>query len=212
MYQMTERKMSEAYSDITSTIEPVVKIGTSGFVLCLGASISGIEYFESTYPEEWKLIYEKQRYAIYDSSALWALARSGISRWSEIASGDGRVLKHASQYGITYGATASRLHKFKRYVITAARPDRELTDLELEVISSVLDEIIASVEVNKNKLTDIEISTLRRIAAGDSASEIAASDGVKLVAVKKRSGTIRKKLAAKNITHAVRIATLRNII
>ncbi len=212
MYQMTERKIDEAYSDLNNIIEPIVKISTSGFVLCLGASISGIDHFESTYPEEWKVIYEKQRYAIYDSSALWAIARSGIARWSEIASSDGRVLKHASQFGISYGATASRLHKFKRYVITTARPDREFTDLELETISGVLDEIIASVEIHKNRLTDVEISTLRRIAAGDSASEIAATDGVKPVAVKKRSATIRKKLAAKNITHAVRIATLRNII
>lgn len=193
-------------------IEKLRQIGTSGFILAFNMTFRGPEHLHSEYPKLWRRIYEERNYYFVDPVLLWGVSRTGNKRWSEIRLPDVRnVMTEARKFDLNYGAVFSRKYQYKRSFLTVARADRELTDVELEVLGSKFDSWVEMVVGNVH-LTEAEQEVLRYLRDGLGQREIADTLGISESAVKQRVQKACSKLQAKTRAQAVAIAVARNLL
>lgn len=185
-------------------------LGPSGFIMGYGWGLRGIEHLHSTYPEKWRETYETRNYFVGDPILIWHMANTGEKRWSEIKSPDLRgVMKHATEFGLVYGAVFSRKTGLKKSFLTLARSDRELTDEEISEVAAKFSIWVETV-LARASLTEAELAVLRAFRDGLGQRETAEALGIAESTVKQRAIRACSKLGAQTRTQAVAIAVQRN--
>lgn len=191
-------------------VERLREIGPAGFTLAFNLTARGPEHLQIEHPPAWRKLYEDRNYHFTDPVFVWAIANPGNRRWSEVPLPDVRgVLAAARRYGLNHGAVFSRKINGKHSVMTLARPDRELTDTELELAAAKFESFL-DVVVGAPLLTDGELEVLRALKDGYGQAEIAAILSISESAVKLRCQKACSKLNARTRTQAVAIAVARN--
>ena len=185
------------------------QIGTSGFIMGFGWGLRGLPQVYSTYPAEWRDIYESKTYTAGDPVLLWHMMHTGEKRWSDITFPDVRgVLKAAEKFGLKYGAMFSRRTRGKASFLSVARPDRELNDAEMAEISAKFSIWVEAV-LAKASLTENELAVLKAFRDGLGQRDTADLLGIAETTVKQRALRACNKLGAASRTQAVAIAVQR---
>lgn len=176
-------------------------MSTSGFTLVANKTPFGVEYFDSTYPEEWQMLYKLRHMVWIDPIVLNAmLYGNSDNRWSEIKLPDARgVWKKARVYGLVYGATFARTRLMNKSLLSVARDDREFTDEEMAALSTWFDGFLTEVD-NSLDLTEKEIEVIRLLARDMNIEEVAKNLSLTQSAVKTRLRQARTKAGCKNNT------------
>lgn len=188
----------------------LAEIGPSGFIMGFGWGLRGMEFMDSTYPPEWRSLYESRNYFVGDPALIWHMTHVGQVRWSEIKAPDLRgVMAEARKFDLNYGAMFSRKTKSQRSFLSISRADRELTDDEMAEIASKFSTWVEIV-LERASLTDAELQVLRGLRDGFGQREIAESLGIGETTVKQRAIRACGKLGAASRTQAVAIAVARN--
>ena len=186
------------------------QIGPSGFIMGFGWGLKGMEFMDSTYPSEWRSLYESRNYFVGDPALIWHMTKIGQVRWSEIKAPDLRgVMAEARKFGLNYGAMFSRKTKSQRSFLSISRPDRELTHDEMSEVASKFSTWVEIV-LARASVTDAELQVLRGLRDGFGQREIADMLGIAETTVKQRALRACSKLGAASRTQAVAIAVKRN--
>ncbi|MDO8986346.1 LuxR family transcriptional regulator [Cypionkella sp.] len=194
-------------------------IAPSGYILALNVRYMSPEFYHVTYPAEWVETYTRRRYVMFDPVVLWSVVGTGTKRWSEFSvagmkATSLRVLTEARAYGLNFGAmivARNATADNEKCLISAARPDREFTDDELQTLNEIFQRLLAAVGKHAG-LTASERSALQGLAEGLSQEEVANRDGVSKDTIKKRVERARKALGAANATQAVAIAVMKGLV
>jgi DNA-binding CsgD family transcriptional regulator len=194
-------------------------IAPMGYTLAVNVRLYTPEFYLTTFPEDWVRQYNGARLAFHDPVLTWCRLHNGTMRWSEIpvpydARIDRHLLDRAEHYGLKFGGVVSRANQWgegAKSLLSAAREDRELSDMELQELADILDEIAVAVGRHAG-LTEEELAALRDLATGMTHIEIADLRAVSPSTVKKRIERARIKLGARNALHAVALATKRGLI
>lgn len=197
----------------------LAEIAPSGVTIALNVRYLTPQFYVSSYPEAWIQEYTSARLVMFDPAAVWATLNTGRIRWSEIKGTiytffGSVVFDQAKKHGLRYGASVvvkNAQSNDDRCAIFAARPDRELTDEEIDCLEEVLRATMLRVGKSAG-LSQAELETLKDVAAGFSHREIAERQNIAVDTVKKRLERVRKVLGARNAAHAVSIATKRGLI
>lgn len=113
-------------------LDSLEAIAPNGYSVGLHIRFAAPAYVRSTYPQGWRDKYMGEAYGLRDPLVFWGVARTGVSRWSEIDMPDPfGILDEAARHGLRYGAIASVGKITSRSMVGIARGDRECTDAEL---------------------------------------------------------------------------------
>jgi LuxR family transcriptional regulator, quorum-sensing system regulator SdiA len=109
------------------------KAAPSGFVLGFNVDFVAPGYVFSTYPPAWLEIYDAEGLIVKDPTVGWAFRNEGCVRWSNLRDQDpDGVLERAATHEIRFGATVSLRRDGARVMGGFSRPDREMSDLEID--------------------------------------------------------------------------------
>ncbi len=190
----------------------VREIGVSGYVFAINYTISGPEYFDTAFPLEWQQIYQDRGYFLKDPIFLWTLTHAGSKRWSEIAfSSNSRVLQEATKFGLNYGAIFARRKGFSFSWFTVSRPDREISDEELDCLDTLFDEFLDTIQ-RKEPLSNEEKRILNAFANGANQREIAETNHMSEGKVKNLVRSSKRKLGCKTLAQVVSTAVSMKLI
>lgn len=211
--------LQNIFADMQGVETRLREIVPGGYALTINIRHLTPEFFVSTYPSDWVMIYTERRYALFDPVTVWCRFNEGIKRWSDIDIGvlrgvGNHVMTHAAQFGLVYGGAVSLSNKSNpavKSLISGGRADREMTDEELTELAEILDRIVEAVGQHAG-LSVPELETLRDLATGMTHDDIADRHGISPATVKKRIERVRKVLGARNAVHAVAIAARRGLI
>jgi len=197
------------YFERTATVR---EIAVSGYVFAINYTISGPEYFDTSFPTEWRQIYQDRGYFLKDPIFLWTMTHAGHKRWSEISFvSNSRVLQEATKFGLNYGAIFARRKGFRFSWFAVSRPDREITDTELDYLDTLFDEFLDSIE-KKEPLSNEEKRILNAFANGASQREIAAENKMSEGKVKNLVRSAKNKLGCKTLAQVVSTAVSMKLI
>lgn len=187
-------------------------LAPSGYILTFNYSWAGPELFECTFPDAWQEHYHSRAMWKADPITLWILANDGSKRWSHIKlTKMNSLLLEASEYGLAFGAVFARTKRFRKSVLSVARPDREYTDSEMDTLENWFDDITRRID-DRFGLTSKEIETLKHLASGLSIGAISGDEGVSDAAINKRIKAARVKLGQPNALAAVAFAIEQKLI
>ncbi|RJL05462.1 LuxR family transcriptional regulator [Paracoccus aestuarii] len=185
-------------------LERLHDLGTTGFFLGFGLRYGEPDFFLNRYPKVWTDIYEAENYFFGDPVAVWTIARTGMMRWSANHFPDPRgIMERAAEHGLAYGATFVVKVRSKRSFLSLARPDRELTDDEMDLLLSKLTTWAQLFARAKVALSEAERDALKLLQHGHRQSEAADLLGISVSGLKARLDGAQKKLGATNTTSAV---------
>lgn len=202
-----------AIPNLTEELQVVEKIATCGFFLGMGVKYGPPDFFLNRYPRAWTDIYEERNYFFGDPIVSWTFMREGFTRWSEQSLYDPRdIMSHAAEFGLKFGATFTTKVAKKKYFLSVARTDRELTDSEMVALASKLESWANAFSGLKFALTDLEIAALRVVGDGLLHRDAAAQLGISVTALKLRLSNAQNKLGVRNTTAAIKRATRMNLI
>lgn len=197
------------YSQRVKTLR---EIAPSGYVFAFNYTISGPEYFDTTFPEAWQTIYQDRSYFLKDPIFLWTLTHTGYKRWSEISfTSKSRVLQEATKYDLNYGAIFARRKGLTFSWCSISRPDRQLSDEELDLADTLFDEFLDSID-DRRSLSREEILVLRAFANGSSQKEVAELHRISEGKVKNLVRSAKKKLGCKTLAQVVSTAVGNKLI
>jgi len=159
-----------------------------------------------TYPDEWTELYTQQVYALRDPIIAWGFSETGARRWSDLGIPDPfNILQQASTFEMRYGLAVSYGPMNSRSIASAARPDREFSDREIEDFAKMIWHLHDVTEPPK-ALTDAQIEALRCIAEGDRHAAAAARLKISESALKARLSSARSSLLARTTAEAIQRA------
>lgn len=172
---------------------------TSGFALVVNKNPLGVEYFDSTYADEWQVLYKQKHYVWVDPIVLNAmLYGNSDKRWSDIKAPDVRgVWKTAKLYGLVYGATFARTRALNKSLLSLAREDREFTDTEMFQLSNWFDQFLQEVDQGLN-LSEKEIDVVKLLARDMNIEEVSEALDISQSAIKWRLKQAREKVGCKH--------------
>lgn len=187
-------------------------IATGGWLMGFNISYKGAEVLINRYPQGWQDEYEENNYFFGDPVLIWTMTKTGSTRWSEVKLPDLRgVMVAARRHGMAHGVTVSKKYGRKRCFLSMARPDREFSDAEIEIVEAKFT-MWCELLLNRAKLTDGEIDVLRAFRDGQAQRDCAASLGISEATVKQRLSKACTKLGAASRTQAVAIAVSRRYL
>ena len=205
--------------DFAEIEKRMLGIANAGYTLALNIRHFTPEFYRSIFPDRWIHEYTRARYVLFDPVTIWSAANTGTTRWSEInlplvSKAGSKILNAAAAHGLRFGGlavTRSDDGRGAKCLLSVARNDRELTDDELRAVEALL-ELLTNKLGSHAGLSGEELETLRLLATGMTHEEAAVAMDVSAGAVKKRLERARKVLGARNVVHAVAIATKRGLI
>jgi len=188
------------------------ELAPAGFVVALNVNWSGPQILHSEFDPQWRKEYEDKNYFILDPVFYWTITNRGGIRWSEIKLPDvAKVAHKASEYGMKYGAVFSVRESRNRSFLTAARPDREFTEPEMDRLNTIFQHCISTLLPTPN-LTDKELDTVRSIQSGKTTSEAASDLGISENDVKSALESAMKKLDVKNRPQLIATLVARGLV
>jgi len=182
------------------------QLSPSGFAYALHIRYAAPLMSVRTFPDAWEKLYDEQVYALRDPIIAWGFSQTGTSRWSDLRLPDPfDILGKASAFGMTYGLAVSCGPMKSRSIASAARNDREFTDLEIEQFARMIQHL-HDVTEPPNALTPAQIEALRCIAEGDRHAAAAARLRISESALKARLSSARASLLARTTAEAIQRA------
>lgn len=185
------------------------QIATGGYYVALRVGFAFPVEERNEFPPEWVEYYTSNGLMMFDPVMRWMYSNTGAVRWSEIEIDDPMGVRGESErYGLVFGVAIScstDLGSGQRSFGTFSRPDRDLTDDEIEILSAGIS--LLHTETEPPNLTDAELEALRFVRDGLRFKEIAYRLGISEGAVKQRLNGAKKKLGAKNNAQAATLAT-----
>ncbi len=107
----------------------------AGFAIGLHIQFTTPRYFFQSYPKDWLEHYSAAGLLLSDPTVHWGFSNAGVVRWSALAASDGLgVLQQAARFGLNFGCTVAVDRSASRTIASFARPDREMTDIELAAL------------------------------------------------------------------------------
>lgn len=159
-----------------------------------------------TYPEGWAELYAEEAYALRDPIIAWGFSQTGTSRWSEFEIPDPfEILSKARNFDMNYGFAVACGPIKSRTIASAARPDQEFSNEEMEEFSRIIHQI-HDLSEPPNSLTKAQIDALRLIAEGDRHAAAAAKLDISESALKARLSSARTNLHARTTAEAIQRA------
>lgn len=132
--------------EIKTQLEELREFATSGFVFAVNIRWKGPEFLHSEFPQEWRTLYEESNFFMFDPIYYWTVMETGVKRWSEIRYPNPKIVSNkASEHGLVFGAIVSKKLNGEKSFLSAARPDRELTDTELLRMDDLMSKWVAIV-------------------------------------------------------------------
>lgn len=187
-------------------------LATGGWIMGFNISYKGAEVLMNRYPSTWQVEYEENNYVFGDPILVWTMTKTGATRWSEVGIPDLRgVMQRAAKHGLRHGVTITKKYGRKRCFLSMARPDREFTDAEIEIVEAKFT-MWCELLLNRAKLTEGEIAVLRCFRDGQAQRDCAAALGISEATVKQRLAKACTKLGAASRTQAVAIAVSRGYL
>lgn len=131
--------MLNGKTTIESLLRELDDFSPSGYALGLHIHLTAPRILIQTYAKEWMEYYAEHRMLLSDPTVLWAMTHSGTIRWSDLASEDtGGVLTAAAEHGLVHGLLISVGDATSKSLLNSARPDRPLTEAEVERMEAIL--------------------------------------------------------------------------
>ncbi|RJE78870.1 autoinducer binding domain-containing protein [Paracoccus sp. JM45] len=193
-------------ADINAGLARLGKISQSGYFVGLHIRFAAPLMQFQTYPESWSEFYSENGYALRDPTIAWGFSTTGACRWSALPIPDPfNILREAANHGLTFGLTVAHGPISSRTIASFARPDRELTDNEIEDISVTIERLHDITEPPAS-LTKAQKEALRCIAQGDRHAAAAAKLGITESAFKARLISVRERLKARTTAEALQRA------
>jgi len=193
-------------ADINAGLAKLGKISQSGYFVGLHIRFAAPLMQFQTYPESWSEFYSENGYALRDPTIAWGFSTTGACRWSALPIPDPfNILREAANHGLTFGLTVAHGPISSRTIASFARPDRELTDNEIEDISITIERLHDITEPPAS-LTKAQKEALRCIAQGDRHAAAAAKLGITESAFKARLISVRERLKARTTAEALQRA------
>lgn len=199
-------------------IEEVEDIGTSGYSLLINGSMLGPEHFETSFPDAWQKNYEKLNFVARDPILHFAFTHrkdGGDYRWAdcfEARGDDGSFMRLARAAGLAFGGISIRNFGSGVSFLSVARPDRELSNIEITRLGDIATEYFAEV-TTQELLSPKAAEVLQLMADGLSVAEAAEHLSITEAAAKNRLSEARKKTGVPNnnglIAYALRRSLLR---
>ena len=181
-------------------------IAPGGFFFSLHIRFAMPLLNHQTYPKGWTDLYTREAYALRDPIIAWGFSQVGTQRWSEIEIPDPfGILEQARDFGMQFGFAVSCGPMSSRTIASAARPDREFTDGEIDEFGKLITQLHNITEPPKS-LTDAQIEALRCIAEGDRHAAAAARLNISESALKARLASARSSLLARTTAEAIQRA------
>jgi len=182
------------------------QLAPSGFSFSLHIRFAVPLLNQTTYPQGWTNRYTEEAYALRDPIIAWGFSETGTKRWSALGIPDPfDILGQAREFGMTYGLAVSCGPMKSRSIASAARADREFTDIEVETFAKMITHLHDVTEPPK-ALTDAQIEALRCIAEGDRHAAAAARLNISESALKARLSSARSSLLARTTAEAIQRA------
>ena len=183
-------------------------LAPSGFFLGLGFKLGKPLVTINRFPEAWVMRWERDIFISHDPVGLWIVgqAKENAARWSEIAASIADkfdVLEAARKYGLRYGASFVTKIGRRRSCLSAARPDREYSDAEMNILAGKLNLLAHLYSQHAVDLTIKEVEALRQMRLGLSHAEAGDALAISVSALKLRLSSAQKKLGCRNVTAAV---------
>lgn len=204
--------ISNLNEELEAEFEVIRDLAPSGFALVTGFSMDSTTFSHVEYHETWKKLYIDNSYYAMDPVFVWAIAKTGSCRWSEINLPDVKgIMEQAAAFGLRYGVVFAEGVGDTRAFLAAGRADREYEDKEIALLGEHFANCICLTNETV-RLTEGEIAVLRAIYSGMAQREIAESLNISESTVKQRALGACKKLGAKTRAQAVGIAVARRYI
>lgn len=193
-------------SDIDRYTRKLAEIAPGGFYFALHIRFALPLVHHQTYPEGWTELYTEEAYALRDPIIAWGFSEKGSARWSEISALDPfDILGKAREFDMNYGFAVACGPVKSRTIASAARPDREFDDDEIESFRRLIHQL-HDLSEPPNALTQAQIDALRLIADGDRHAAAAAKLGISESALKARLSSARTNLVARTTAEAIQRA------
>jgi len=116
---------------ISAELGRLRKASPAGFAIALHVRFTSPKYLFQSYEKEWLDTYSREGLVLHDPVVRWGFEHEGTLRWSELEDPAG-VIKRSHPYGMRYGAVIAMVRDGSRSMGGFSRPDREMTDAEIE--------------------------------------------------------------------------------
>ena len=187
-------------------LEKLKRLATAGYLLALHIRFAAPLVKFQTYNQKWIDHYTAQAYHLRDPMVAWGFTQEGKTRWSEISVPDTfGIMREAAEYGMPFGAAIACGPIASRSICGFARPDREFTDAEIDMLEEIVCRLHNLTEPPES-LTQAQKDALRLIAAGDRHAAAAAKLGISESALKARLTSARQRLMARTTAEALQRA------
>lgn len=207
-------KMSSAFDPFRDEVET---LGTTGYSIIVNGSMLGPEHFETSYPDHWQERYERLNFVARDPILRFAFSNrkdGGDYRWSDCFNqkGDeGTFMRLARDAGLSYGGLFIRQFGSGVSFLSVARPDRELTNPEMNRLGDIATEYFALV-TTEDLLSPKAVEVLQLLADGLSVAEAADHLSITENAAKNRLSEARKKTGVPNNNGLIGYARRRSLV
>ena len=195
-------------ADINAGLHKLGKLAPAGYFVGLHIRFAAPLMQFQTYPQEWSDFYSQNGYALRDPTIAWGFSTTGACRWSSLPIPDPfSILKdaafHADQPHVPGLRVAQQVAGAAH--VEVARADRELSDAEIEEISTTVRRLHDMTEPPAS-LTKAQKEALRCVAEGDRHAAAAAKLGITESAFKARLISVRERLKARTTAEALQRA------
>lgn len=182
------------------------EISPGGFFYALHIRFALPLMHHQTFPQGWTDLYTEEAYALRDPIIAWGFSQTGSSRWSAIQIPDPfDILGQARQFDMNFGCAVSCGPIKSRTIGSAARPDREFDEDEINAFEKLIFRL-HDVTEPPNSLTQAQIDALQLIADGNRHAAAAAELGISESALKARLSSARTNLLARTTAEAIQRA------
>lgn len=182
------------------------QIAPAGYFLALRIRGTSPLMALKTYPQAWIDRYMENGYMLRDPITTWAMTIGGAIRWSSPLLIDPfRILRQATEYGLTYGASVAHGPISALSICSFGRSDRELTDGEIAEVRQIVIDLHERTALPK-ALRDDQKEILSAMSQGMTADDLAARSGLPPDVVRGRFAEVYDTLRAKTVDEALRRA------
>jgi LuxR family transcriptional regulator len=192
-------------ADIDQFLTELDALSPKGYFIGLHIRFASPLIMFQTYDSAWIDIYTERGYALRDPMIMWGFTADGAIRWSDNPVPDTfGIMAEARDFGLKYGMAVSCGPLNSRTIAGCARDDREYSDVEIEMVAKIVQQLHTASE--PPGLTQAQKEALRLIAAGDRHAAAAAKLGISESALKARLNSARTNLMARTTAEAIQRA------